>query len=375
MSPDPEGSDLGFVVGRRGARRTDNQFPEQERSECPYRRVRVRSRDGRDLRRLWRRARNCANLPAFRRDEPRKITARNKMITIGTITTWEARAPSRAPRRGARLRLSPREHMHLIPSPSRPPTPTREPPAPAKPAPAAAPKADPRWAEVSARYARIFDRLDALEKRALPTPTGNPREPASNSRRDDTCDAARHILNDLVGTRGAPAGCATFMRVPSCYYDEPLEFRRECVGGASVDHMCKTIVMENTKCVNDDTADRANSRWYLVVVQYTAKLNQQKLQKYLHELNNRDGRKCGKKNFHMRLAKEEDSERLTGYVKGAVCPFGCVDAKMPVIFSDKITRLAPDTFWLGAGEVDLKIGMSAAHFVDAAKPYVADITY
>ena len=78
-----------------------------------------------------------------------------------------------------------------------------------------------------------------------------------------------------------------------------------------------------------------------MVVQYTAKLNQQKLQKYLHELNNRDGRKCGKKNFHMRLAKEEDSERLTGYVKGAVCPFGCVDAKMPVIFSDKITRLAP----------------------------------
>lgn len=142
-----------------------------------------------------------------------------------------------------------------------------------------------------------------------------------------------------------------------------------------MDHMCKTIVMENTKCVNDDTADRANSRWYLVVVQYTAKLNQQKLQKYLHELNNRDGRKCGKKNFHMRLAKEEDSERLTGYVKGAVCPFGCVDAKMPVIFSDKITRLAPDTFWLGAGEVDLKIGMSAARFVDAAKPYVADITY
>lgn len=41
-----------------------------------------------------------------------------------TVTTntnrWEARAPSRAPRRGARLRLSPREHMHLIPSPSRP---------------------------------------------------------------------------------------------------------------------------------------------------------------------------------------------------------------------------------------------------------------
>ena len=295
-------------------------------------------------------------------------------VTTNTTTMGGKGSKPSSPAGSPTKAVPPRAHAP-DPVPVAPPTPTRESPAPAKPAPAAAPKADPRWAEVSARYARIFDRLDALEKRALPTPTDNPREPASNSRRDDTCDAARHILDDLVGTRGAPAGCATFMRVPSCYYDEPLEFRRECVGGASVDHMCKTIVMENTKCVNDDTADRANSRWYLVVVQYTAKLNQQKLQKYLHELNNRDGRKCGKKNFHMRLAKEEDSERLTGYVKGAVCPFGCVDAKMPVIFSDKITRLAPDTFWLGAGEVDLKIGMSAAHFVDAAKPYVADITY
>ena len=59
MSPDPEGSsDLGL---RLRLRRTDDQFPEQERSECPYRRVRVRSHDGRDRRRLWRRARNCAN--------------------------------------------------------------------------------------------------------------------------------------------------------------------------------------------------------------------------------------------------------------------------------------------------------------------------
>ena len=121
MSPDPEGStDLGL---RLRLRRTDDQFPEQERSECPYRRVRVRSRDGRDRRRLWRRARASVPTPAFRRNEveaARKITASNKMITIGPSQRWEARAPSRAPRRGARLRLSPREHMHLIPSPSRP---------------------------------------------------------------------------------------------------------------------------------------------------------------------------------------------------------------------------------------------------------------
>lgn len=28
---------------------------------------------------------------------------------------------------------------------------------------------------------------------------------------------------------------------------EPLEFRRDCLGAASIDHLCKSIVMENTR--------------------------------------------------------------------------------------------------------------------------------
>ena len=268
-----------------------------------------------------------------------------------------------------------------MPSPSRPRRPARPPRQSRNPQPPrrgrCAPS-DPRWAKVSDRFAEISDRLDAIERR-LPAPAGPgapiPAGAPETSRRDDTCDAARRILADLVDSRGAPPGCARFYRVPANYYDEPLEFRRRCVGGATVDHMCKTIVMENTRCVNDDCADAFNSRWYLVVVQYTAKLNQQKLEKFLHQLNNVDGRKCGKKNFNMRLAKEEDSERLTGYVKGAVCPFGCAERRMPVILSDKIVALEPQTFWLGAGEIDLKVGMSAADFVERAEPHVTDITY
>ena len=71
----------------------------------------------------------------------------------------------------------------------------------------------------------------------------------------------------------------------------------------SVDHMCKTICMENTKCTNEDCSDPINSRWYLVVVQYTARLSQQKLEKHLHALNNAPRhaeRKIGKSKFHMR---------------------------------------------------------------------------
>eukprot|EP00959_Pyramimonas_sp_CCMP1952_P261169 5460298-Pyramimonas_sp.AAC.1 len=40
---------------------------------------------------------------------------------------------------------------------------------------------------------------------------------------------------------------------------------------------------------------------------------------------------------------------------------------MPILFSHKIAELAPDLFWCGGGEVDLKLGMSAAEFIKRRK--------
>ena len=43
--------------------------------------------------------------------------------------------------------------------------------------------------------------------------------------------------------------------------------------------------------------------------------------------------------------------------------------------SHDIANLKPDFFWIGAGEVDLKVGMSAAECIEKYNPMVLDCTY
>jgi len=60
-----------------------------------------------------------------------------------------------------------------------------------------------------------------------------------------------------------------FVRVPGEYYDQPLEFRRSCLKAASTDHLCKSIIMENTKAHPsvDGWSDPNNSKYYVVILQ------------------------------------------------------------------------------------------------------------
>lgn len=60
-----------------------------------------------------------------------------------------------------------------------------------------------------------------------------------------------------------------FVRVPGEYYDQPLEFRRSCLKAASIDHLCKSIIMENTKAHPsvDGWSDPNNSKYYVVILQ------------------------------------------------------------------------------------------------------------
>ena len=277
------------------------------------------------------------------------------------------------------------------PSTSTSPTPAPSTSAdPDPPSSRSSPTPDPaRLERLAARQTAILASLDRLESRlaadhddddasAAPNPPRArgrfplPAGPPESSEEDSDCATARR-LNDLIVARGASP--SKFVRVPAQYYDEDLPFRAACVGAPSVHHMCKTICMENTRCTRDDCEDPVNSRWYLVLVQYTARLSQQKLEKFLHQRNNEGGRKVGKKAFHMRLAKEEDSERLTGYEHGAVTPFGTAE-RIPVLVSREMETLAPGgEFWLGGGEVDLKMRVSYDELVSKFDAVAVDCTY
>jgi hypothetical protein len=80
-------------------------------------------------------------------------------------------------------------------------------------------------------------------------------------------------------------GCRTFRfaRVPGPYYDKPLDFRAQRVGAASVEHMCKTMVMENTRAPKDvvDCSEPNLSKYYMVLVQYCANIDAEKLKGFI----------------------------------------------------------------------------------------------
>lgn len=132
--------------------------------------------------------------------------------------------------------------------------------------------------------------------------------------------------------------------------------------------------MENTRAHPSvtDCSNPHNSKYYLIVIQYTARLNAEKLRHYVYKLS---GGQVAKKWYNMRLAPEAASDELTGFEHNGVSPIG-IKTRIPIIMSHKIAELQPDTFFLGAGEVDLKVGMSAADFVAAYQPMgIVDCTY
>jgi prolyl-tRNA editing enzyme YbaK/EbsC (Cys-tRNA(Pro) deacylase) len=160
---------------------------------------------------------------------------------------------------------------------------------------------------------------------------------------------------------------AQFKWVPSEYYERNLAWRRDILGAPSVNYLCKSIVMENTHCVNDDCSDRCNAKYYAVVFQYVERFDSEKLSKFVQKMN--DG--LGKKKFTFRLAA--NGEEVTGFTQNAVVPFG-LKTPMPVILSAGVARLQPAYFWMGGGHTDCKLRMDTAEFVEKIDPFVADIT-
>jgi hypothetical protein len=162
---------------------------------------------------------------------------------------------------------------------------------------------------------------------------------------------------------------AVFQWVPSNYYQENLQWRRDALQAPSIQHLCKTILMENTHCTRSDCADRNNSRYYFVVYQYVDRFNSDMVGRVLHERN--PG--LGKKKFNLRLADPMEAEKLTGVRSGAVAPFGS-SVNIPVILSAGISQLAPAYFYVGGGHVDCKCRLDVEEFVRVVDPIVATVT-
>ena len=66
-------------------------------------------------------------------------------------------------------------------------------------------------------------------------------------------------------------------RAPSDYYKWSLEQRRAFLGAASVDCLCKTIIMKNSEYNEEYKDDPFYPRFIMVIVQYSKKLISQNI--------------------------------------------------------------------------------------------------
>ena len=188
------------------------------------------------------------------------------------------------------------------------------------------------------------------------------------------------------------------------YYITHCTRRKTLLEAASVAHLTKTIMLESS-AGESITNSIGTSKYILAVVQYEAKLNEAKLAAHIvsvcvppcaccllgalsvflqrtvamsaralcmtpHHV--QASPSVVTKKISLRLAPLERFETLTGYTTGALTPCGCKSV-LPIVLALPIAQLQPDFFWMGGGEVNLKMGLRVADFICAYSPVVLDI--
>ncbi|WJX89064.1 hypothetical protein P8452_71088 [Trifolium repens] len=151
-------------------------------------------------------------------------------------------------------------------------------------------------AELERVQTHLLQRISKLEQHSnLPSHT-NPNPPLINNPQIHTDTVSR--LSSILQTNGVTD--FSFKRVASDYYDWSLEVRRDALNAASIHHLCKSIVLVNTQAPSNvvDCSDRNNSKYYVVVVQYTARFNADAVKNFLYSLNNGT---IAKKKFNCKL--------------------------------------------------------------------------
>eukprot|EP00769_Ergobibamus_cyprinoides_P004536 gnl/Ergobibamus_cyprinoides/727.p3 GENE.gnl/Ergobibamus_cyprinoides/727~~gnl/Ergobibamus_cyprinoides/727.p3 ORF type:complete len:213 (+),score=69.59 gnl/Ergobibamus_cyprinoides/727:820-1458(+) len=193
--------------------------------------------------------------------------------------------------------------------------------------------------------------------------------------------SAHFDRNDDVHVRMAAAASAegltdfALSRVPSTYYDESFERRCEliaagCAASAipSVDELCKSLVMTNTKWNRDKTPGQDefcmdNPRHILIIVQYAARIKSNALWTTIRRRGQEAGLGINKKSYSWRLATEEDNAALTGYEHGAVTPIGIPADRIPILVAKPIAEM--DHVWIGGGHPDVKLRINVKEFLAA----------
>jgi len=197
------------------------------------------------------------------------------------------------------------------------------------------------------------------------------------------------IKNELISYQ--ISSMCVFRRVPSDYYEKSLQ-ERGMLLQCKPEKLCKSILFENTLCNHDNCDDICDSRYYVVIVQYIRKINTDLLSVALA---NSIKDKKNKIKYNFRLVSEETSFLLTSYQHNAVTVYGTLkysvtqsfthslthslthsgmNRKIPIIICSNIMKLSPSFVYLGAGSVDVKLGIPTSLLASSTNALVALIS-
>lgn len=135
---------------------------------------------------------------------------------------------------------------------------------------------------------------------------------------------------------------------------------------------------------SETEANWRNPEYVLAIVQYTAKLHKERLvstlhQRYLHLLNSSsispstEHKPLSKKQFNLRLAPNEENERITGYAHNSVTPLR-LRLPVPLLLPSSLLELSGNNFALGGGEVDVKLRIGLKDVVEKLGAWIGDFT-
>ncbi|CDJ39450.1 YbaK / prolyl-tRNA synthetases associated domain containing protein, putative [Eimeria tenella] len=182
-------------------------------------------------------------------------------------------------------------------------------------------------------------------------------------------EAARAAAAAAAAATAAAAGHVCEFRLfrinKEIYYVSNLEERLPLLGAKTINQLCKTIVVENTKHTGPE--DRLNSRFYLVVLQSKDKLNGERVKDLIKAENAKVGRQLGNKRLNFNFCSS--FEGLTGFKRNGVGPLGS-KKEIPVILSKPLLSLFPLSLFLGGGAPDLKLQIGLLDLIRITNPII-----
>ncbi|KAL0234006.1 hypothetical protein PCE1_002509 [Barthelona sp. PCE] len=193
-------------------------------------------------------------------------------------------------------------------------------------------------------------------------------DPVRESTIDQRIEDLEYIINGdglrAIQDAKAKVPSARLYRVPSIYYNMPYSWRKESLKAQSEVQLCKTLFFENV-LYNGDEDFMEHPHWcryYAVITQYTSKLNTQQLRNFIGYHPGNFNRSV-KSNFKLRAVEPETAAELTGYQFNAHTVFG-MRQPVPIIIDQKVLDIPHSSFFMGGGEVDLKIKVNTREFIE-----------